>query len=104
MLQVLAALMQNPTEELYGLDISERAGLQTGTIYPILVRLERSGWVSSRWEDIDPRRAGRRPRRYYRLTGLGMREARQALALTEQLLKSAHRDEADVARPGEVTA
>jgi PadR family transcriptional regulator, regulatory protein PadR len=96
MLHVLAALLEEPTEELYGLELSTRAGLQTGTIYPILARLERSGWLSSRWEDIDPRRAGRRPRRYYRLTGLGMREARALLVRTG--------GEAGTARPGEVTA
>ncbi len=92
--QVLAALLEDPATELYGLEVSERAHLKTGTIYPILARLEQSGWLSSRWEDIDPSREGRRPRRYYRLTGLGQREARQVLAETAQLLRSARISEA----------
>jgi PadR family transcriptional regulator, regulatory protein PadR len=43
-------------------------GLQPGTAYPILLRLEHEGWVASRWEDIDPRAEKRPARRYYRLT------------------------------------
>jgi PadR family transcriptional regulator PadR len=38
------------------------------------------GWLSSRWEDIDPQVEGRPPRRYYRLTAEGALAARAALA------------------------
>jgi PadR family transcriptional regulator PadR len=38
------------------------------------------GWLSSRWEDIDPTIEGRPARRYYRLTPDGALQARQALA------------------------
>jgi DNA-binding PadR family transcriptional regulator len=56
------------------------AGLQPGTAYPILLRLEHEGWVASRWEDIDPRAEKRPARRYYRLTAGGAAEASAALA------------------------
>src|SRR5689334_8481350 len=77
---VLQVLLSAPTDELYGLEIGAAAGLATGTVHPILARLEGLGWLASRWEDVDPRSAGRPARRYYRLTGSGVAEAREALA------------------------
>ena len=77
---VLLALLAEPTEELYGSEIGDAAGLMSGTVHPILARLEGAGWVESRWEDVDPQVAGRPARRYYRLTGEGTRHARAELA------------------------
>ncbi len=77
---VLRALLADPEAELYGLEIGETAGLASGTVHPILARLEGVGWVTSRWEDIDPAVVGRPARRYYRLTGDGAVAARDALA------------------------
>src|SRR5215471_3363987 len=67
---VLQALLRDPAREMYGLELSEETGLQPGTAYPILLRLEHEGWVASRWEDIDPRAEKRPARRYYRPTAL----------------------------------
>src|SRR4051794_34991579 len=78
--RVLQALLEDPAQELYGMQIGETAGLATGTVHPILARLERLGWLESRWEDIDPRTEGRPARRYYRLTGAGVDQGREALA------------------------
>src|SRR5579871_597809 len=77
---VLQALLRDPARELYGLELSEETGLQPGTAYPILLRLEHEGWVASRWEDIDPRAEKRPARRYYCLTADGAAEASTALA------------------------
>jgi PadR family transcriptional regulator, regulatory protein PadR len=77
---VLRALLANPTQELYGVEIGQAAGLPSGTVHPTLARLETVGWLESRWEDIDPRTEGRPARRYYRLTPDGMELARSALA------------------------
>lgn len=77
---VLRALLDDPEAERYGLEIREAAGLPSGTIHPILARLERLGWVESRWEDVDPSAAGRPARRYYRLTTDGIEHARAGLA------------------------
>jgi PadR family transcriptional regulator PadR len=44
------------------------------------MRLERDGWVSSRWEDIDPRAEKRPKRRYYRLSAEGAVQASAAVA------------------------
>jgi DNA-binding PadR family transcriptional regulator len=45
----------------------------------MLVRLENAGWLTSEWEAIDPRAAGRPRRRFYRLTALGQNKANEAL-------------------------
>lgn len=62
----------------YGLDIVAGTGLPSGTVYPTLGRLRRSGLVKARWEDQRKAdRDGRPRRRYYELT------ARGVAALTE---------------------
>ena len=78
--RVLEALLQDRERELYGLEIGEAAGLRSGTVHPILARFEGYGWLTSRWEDVDPSAEGRPPRRYYRLTADGVRAAQAALA------------------------
>lgn len=77
---VLRVLLEEPTRELYGLQISQAAGLATGTIHPILARLKGLGWLESRWEEIDPVKEGRPKRRYYRLSPDSAERARHALA------------------------
>jgi DNA-binding PadR family transcriptional regulator len=78
--RVLSALLADPDADRYGLDLMGDTGLPSGTLYPILQRLQRAGWVDARWEDIDPVASGRPARRYYRLTPDGVVAARQALA------------------------
>ena len=75
-LKVMAALLADPSAERYGLQLMQDTGLPSGTLYPILVRLERAGWVGSRWEEADPVTEGRPNRRYYRLTAEGAIAAR----------------------------
>src|SRR5580692_5798815 len=79
-LLVLQALLREPGREVYGLELSEETGLLPGTAYPILLRLENQGWVTSRWEDVDPRTEKRPARRYYRLTANGAVQASARLA------------------------
>lgn len=79
---VLRVLLDHPLQEHYGLEVSKAAGLASGSLYPILARLERAGWVSSDWEQVDAHEAGRPRRRYYKLTPDGAERAEQALAAT----------------------
>ncbi|WP_231626691.1 PadR family transcriptional regulator [Streptomyces apocyni] len=78
---VLRALLEDPAKERYGLELCELAGLPSGTIYPILARLEHVGWVESTWEDPALHEgAGRPRRRFYRIAEDGAEHARDALA------------------------
>jgi PadR family transcriptional regulator, regulatory protein PadR len=78
-LLVVRAMLVEPAREMYGLEICKAAELPSGTIHPILARLERCGWLESRWEDINPTEEGRPRRRYYRLSPFGAERARTAL-------------------------
>lgn len=71
LLKVLRALLEEPGAETYGLDLLRATHLKSGTVYPLLDRLELAGWVTSRWEDVDPAAEGRPRRRLYTLTGAG---------------------------------
>jgi DNA-binding PadR family transcriptional regulator len=78
---VLRAFLADPLCERYGLELCDLAGLPSGTLYPILARLEQAGWVESRWEDPGTHVAEGRPRRrYYRVTTDGAQQAREAIA------------------------
>jgi PadR family transcriptional regulator, regulatory protein PadR len=56
----------------YGFDIADRTGLQTGTVYPALRRLDTLGFVRSSWEAEKIARREQRPaRRYYEITKAG---------------------------------
>jgi DNA-binding PadR family transcriptional regulator len=56
----------------YGFDIMDATGLPSGTVYPILARLESRGLASAKWEDPQAHREEGRPaRKYYRLTREG---------------------------------
>jgi len=57
---VLASLAVEPGQSRHGLEVARLAGVSSGSLYPILVRLQRAGLVEARWS------AGRRA---YRLTG-----------------------------------
>ena|ERR1700754_1813081 len=64
--------------EAYGYEIVSKLtaetdgslGVTDGTLYPVLYRLERAGYVEVRWET--PQRGV--PRKYYRLTDAGRQE------------------------------
>ena len=77
-LKVLALLMSRANDELSGAEIGRATKLLSGTLYPILLRLEEAGWAESRWEVENPHELGRPRRRFYQITGVGMRKARLA--------------------------
>jgi len=76
-LAVLDALLVHPAEWHHGYSLSQRTGIASGTLYPILMRLEKADWLETRWEDAKV--AGRPPRHLYRLSGTGREWAREEL-------------------------
>ena len=56
----------------YGFDILDATGLESGTVYPILSRLENDGLLTSTWEkEARAHKDGRPARRYYSITPAG---------------------------------
>ena len=57
----------------FGFDVMRVTQLPSGTVYPLLRRLEDGGLVGSRWEEEGRAHGEGRPaRRYYELTGAGI--------------------------------
>ena len=76
--RVLRAFLEDPAAPRYGYDLMKAAGLKSGTLYPLLGRLEEEKLVTSAWET--PQQDGQRPRKYYRLTADGAEVTRLELA------------------------
>jgi DNA-binding PadR family transcriptional regulator len=76
MISVLRALAADPAQWRYGYDLSTEVRLKSGSLYPILIRLEERGLLEASWESTSP---GRPPRHLYRLSSAG-REAVASLA------------------------
>jgi PadR family transcriptional regulator PadR len=68
MVDVLGCLL-GADEAIWGLNISAATGRPTGTVYPLLVRLEQASLVTSDWEAANDRPGPRR--RLYALTPAG---------------------------------
>jgi transcriptional regulator len=74
-LAILALLEQEP---LHGYEISKRIAQATGgvlqfnlaSLYPLLYRMEKRGWVKGKWEET---KSGRK-RRLYHLTRAGKKQ------------------------------
>jgi PadR family transcriptional regulator PadR len=70
----------------HGFDIVDVTRYPTGTVYPALRRLERDGYVRSRWESERlATREGRPARRYYELTAAGVAALDASLKTLRQL-------------------
>jgi predicted transcriptional regulator len=80
-LTVLDLFLSDPgRDDWYGREISRLAGLRSDTVTRILMRFDQWGWVETRWEDSAAAHSqGRPPRRFYKLTGVGERSARQLI-------------------------
>jgi len=52
----------------YGFNIIDATRLRSGTVYPVLRRLEEFGFIKSKWEHVSiARSSSRPPRKYYEL-------------------------------------
>lgn len=74
---LLSALLEQPGQWFHGYPLMKTTGLRSGTLYPLLARMESQGIVESQWQE--PQQPGRPPRHAYRLTRSG-RELARSLA------------------------
>jgi PadR family transcriptional regulator PadR len=80
MATVLKVFIEDPGQPRYGFELMKITGFASGSLYPMLARLEEAGWLTRGKEDIDPRVAGRPPRMEYTITGAAVNAARVQLA------------------------
>jgi DNA-binding PadR family transcriptional regulator len=79
--QAVAVLHAVASGVPYGFQIIEETGLTSGTVYTSLGRLERDGYLRSRWEDAHTAHQDKRPpRRNYTITAQGERVLDDSLA------------------------
>ncbi|MGH3802500.1 MAG: hypothetical protein ACRDTD_20720, partial [Pseudonocardiaceae bacterium] len=50
--KVLRVFLDDVTAPRYGFELMQRTGLASGTLYPILTRLEAAGWLTGHFEDV----------------------------------------------------
>jgi PadR family transcriptional regulator PadR len=91
-LQIFDARLVRPGQWQHGYAVSKDTGIASGMLYPILMWLEKLGWLETRWEET--RVAGRPPRHQYRLTPNGREWAGEEMqaAKTSKLGKLAARE------------
>jgi PadR family transcriptional regulator len=82
-LRVLEMFLQRPTEWVYGYELVRSSDLKSGTLYPILMRLEKYALLEARWVATEN---GVPPRHTYRLTPQGREFAKARLAEARPLL------------------
>lgn len=81
-LLLLESLLAKPAHWQHGYSLSQQTELASGTLYPILMRLEKLRWLETKWED--PNDLGRPPRHLYRLTSDARAWAREELSNARQ--------------------
>ena len=72
---VLAVLLEARGGWSHGYALAQVAGVKSGTLYPLLIRLEAQGFLEAEWQAASE--AGRPPRHAYRLTASGVQLARR---------------------------
>jgi PadR family transcriptional regulator PadR len=91
-LMVLAVIEQRAR---HGYDIAKRIDEQSdgvlrfhiASLYPMLYRMERRGWIDGKWIE----KTGQRRRRYYRLTPAGRKILAQQRTTWRELLAAVQR-------------
>ena len=81
-LTVLDALLARSGQWQHGYSLSQSIGIASGTLYPILMRLEKLHWLETRWEET--KTPGRPPRHLYRLAGNARAWAREEIRAAQE--------------------
>jgi PadR family transcriptional regulator PadR len=79
LIQVVIALLDDPTGRHWGYELSKQARVRSGVMYPILHRMLDDGLLADGWEDPNELNGKRPPRRYYELTGEGVQTLQAVL-------------------------
>lgn len=71
--RLLAVMLKDPLAWRHGYTLMKQTGLQSGTLYPILLRLCDQKLLEAEWREAD----SGPPRHVYRLTSAGLAFARE---------------------------
>ena len=84
---LLQALLAARGRWSHGYELTAATGIKSGTLYPLLIRLESEGLLEAEWQP--PLAGGRPPRHAYRLTASGQRLARAEAAEAREAIEAA---------------
>jgi len=70
----------------HGYELCRLAGIKSGSLYPLLIRLESHGYLEAQWQP--PADVGRPPRHVYRLTAAGRQLARDNPVLSRAIISA----------------
>jgi DNA-binding PadR family transcriptional regulator len=76
--RLLSVMLKDPLAWHHGYGLMKLTGLQSGTLYPVLLRLCDQGLLEAEWREAD--KPGKPPRHVYRLTSAGLAFAREQIA------------------------
>ena len=79
--KLLAAMLEKPSAWQYGYELLKITGLQSGTLYPALLRLSEQGLLEAQWREAD---LSGKARHVYRLTRAGLAFAREQTSAREK--------------------
>jgi PadR family transcriptional regulator PadR len=86
-LSTLAVLNAIANGHRYGFEIMDVTNLASGTVYPILTRLDETALVRSKWEDSRAAQQEKRPaRRYYLITAAGEKALEEGISRYRALM------------------
>lgn len=77
---VLDALLAAGSDWCHGYELAKQANIKSGTLYPLLIRLESLGYLEAIWQEATE--TGRPPRHAYRLTDAGRQLAHDTFGKT----------------------
>lgn len=88
-LEILIYVSARPRDAFSGAQLSKALGISSGTLYPALLKLEKAGMVDGDWELGDPAILKRPRRKFYRVTGVGIRAAEERMSVLSPGFKAA---------------
>lgn len=89
-LRVMQIFLDDVERRRYGMELMRALGWPSGKLYPILRKLDSSGWLDSDMEDINTSEAGRPARRWYRIAPDMVDQARAQLDQARTELEPGH--------------
>jgi hypothetical protein len=79
-LRILAFFITHEKNFYCGSDVMKQLNLPSGTIYPLLIRMTRAGWLNRELEDVNPKEVGRPAKRFYRISSTGLKEGKKLIS------------------------
>jgi PadR family transcriptional regulator, regulatory protein PadR len=87
---LLAVLAKADQTWSHGYELCQLTGIKSGTLYPLLIRWEKQGYLEAEWQA--PAGPGRPPRHAYRLSVEGHRFAREIANAQVKIARSASKE------------